>query len=453
MNKDYLKHFVKNSVFILFLLSPIIELVDGFLTMRLHVSYFGQLINVMFLILPILLILYLPLDRGIIFICFFSFILFHMFLRLAHFGVKIEEIMFDFQYTARSVLVMFSILLLVYTLQMNKASVLFNKFFLIQWIVITTSILLHVTVGIGYQRYVKDSAGMLIKGYLSYFQSGNQLAFFYTTSWWVFASSILGVLKSRFLKMFLRILLTFLTLAVLFAMGTKTGVALVLAMCGLFILKKIYDTSKIFFGIACIGMLTFLVFLFINPEYFLNLIVQVFTTFSSRAKNIAQKVNVYGAFTALVSQRNFLVLNALKAISKYDIKDILVGPDFYSYEKAVGSYIDSHEIRMAEVDPLDLLGGFGVIGVLTIYIPILWIFAQLLKNWRFAIANSEHLGNNNLPVSVLGVITLAILNSSMSGHVTVAPAPMMCLGLTLAVGWHLTRHRSFGYCKQLHITT
>ncbi|MCF6159557.1 MAG: hypothetical protein E3K32_13530 [wastewater metagenome] len=437
MKKNYLEHFIKNSVFFLFLLSPVLELLDGFLILTLHFPYFGPLISALFLLLPLFLILYLPSEKGHLFLCFFVFILTHMFLRLTRINISAEAILFELKYTSRSILIMLSVILFINTLHIKKAGYLFKRYFLIQWIVITIAIVLHATLGFGGVKY--GYSGLVRPGYNSYYESGNQLAFFYTTSWWVVASLTLGSLQSGRLRLFLQTIITFLTLTILFAIGTKTGVALTILMIVFFLLKKLYDASRIIFAFTAITAVASTIFLFINFELCINFVADVFFKYSSRSDRLAQSINTYGILTALVSQRNYFVSHALEAISNYNIKDLFIGATFYTYKKAVGTHLDTRDIRMAEVDPIDLLGGVGILGVLTVYLPILWIFIQLIKKRKHAVRTSEFLGNSNLPISILGVLLIGVLSSSMSGHVTIGPSPMMCLGLTLAMAWHLIR--------------
>jgi hypothetical protein len=430
MNKDLFKNIIINCISVLILLSPLIELINGFMLSKFNFSALSLIVRSLFLFLPIFLIMYLPVEKGSMFICFFSFILLHMFLRLFRIDIGMGAVMFDLQYTARSVLLLVSMILFVYALPTNKATALFSKYFLIQWVVITMAIILHITLGFGGVTY--QSADKLRQGFTSYFQSGNQIVFLYVASWWVIALTMLRSLSTRGI-------FTIITLAVMLAMGTRSGIVLIFIMSGAFLFIKIHDKSRKLFTAAFSITLAASFLIFINFNSVMVFLAGLFVKYSSEAVNLSKNVDTYGALTALVSKRDLLVANALHAISNYDLRDILIGANFYSYKKAVGSYVDTREIRMAEVDPVDLMGGFGIIGLLVVYVPMLYMFIKLIKKRARAKANSELLGNNNLPMSIQGLIVIIILASSMSGHVVLSPLSIMCVGLTLAMAWHLIR--------------
>jgi len=426
MDRDLLGNIIIKSMVVMILSASLLELADGFLTMKFGFTYISTATRLLYLLLPLFLIIYVPVDKGIAFLCFISVLFVLMFLRLLRPETRFDAVIFDFQYLARSLLLLVSIFLFGYVLNYDRLNVLFRRYFFIQWMVITVALLMHIFLGIGGMTY---SSGELRVGYTSYFSSNNQTVFIYITSWWVIAS-----LLTR--RLLVRIILTAATLAIMLAMGTRSGVVLVFMMTGLYVYKKIWDSSRLLFATALLMTVGLGVFVFMNFNYVLGLIADVFIKFSSETSKLASNVSAYGALTALVSRRDILFYNAVQAISNYDLRELLIGPNFFNYKRIVGSYTDTKEIRMAEIDPLDLLGGWGIMGVLLAYLPVIWLFYRLLKR-RLSTRGPKW--EDRTFFAAAGGMLISLVESAMSGHIFLSPLSILTFGLIVAVSWHILR--------------
>ncbi len=430
MNKDPLKNIIIQSVLVMILSISIIELIDGIMTMKFGFSYLSTLVRLLFLILPLFLIMYIPIREGGIFVCIVSLILVHMFFRLLYSDITVEAIIFDFQYTSRSLLLLISIFLFGYILKKEKINFLFKKYFLIQWVVITTAVFLHISIGLGGTSYYAEE-GMRL-GYTSYFLSGNQIIFLYVVSWWF-------LVAIRYDKIRDRIILTSISLLIILAIGSRSGVLLIFIMSSLFLYKKIYNKSLTLFILTSLISLCLCFFILIYFTQVMGFLASLFIKFSSEAAPLVQNVNTYGALTALVSKRDILISNALQAIGHYDLREILFGSNFFNYKKILGGYTNTGEFRMVEVDPIDLLGGFGIIGVLIVYLPIVWIFLRLARKKK-SFKTLYELNDRMFP-AVQGGILISILASSMSGHIFLSPVSIVSVGLILSMAWHLIKSK------------
>jgi len=235
MNRDPLADIIIKSLTAMILSVSLLELADGFLTVKFGFSYISTITRLLFLFLPLFLIIYVPVDRGIAFLGYASALFLLMFLRLLRPETKFKTLIFEFQYTARSALLLVSIVLLGYVLQADGMKRLFRRFFPIQWVLITLAVFAHILLGVGGMTYT--SGYQLRAGYTSYFVSSNQVVFLYAAAWWVFVSLTIR-------NLFVRIILTVLTLAVMLAMGTRSGVVLTVMMSCLYVYKKIFDKSR-----------------------------------------------------------------------------------------------------------------------------------------------------------------------------------------------------------------
>jgi hypothetical protein len=353
-----------------------------------------------------------------------------MFFRLLYSDITVEAIIFDFQYTSRSLLLLISIFLFGYILKKEKINFLFKKYFLIQWVVITTAVFLHISIGLGGTSYYAEE-GMRL-GYTSYFLSGNQIIFLYVVSWWF-------LVAIRYDKIRDRIILTSISLLIILAIGSRSGVLLIFIMSSLFLYKKIYNKSLTLFILTSLISLCLCFFILIYFTQVMGFLASLFIKFSSEAAPLVQNVNTYGALTALVSKRDILISNALQAIGHYDLREILFGSNFFNYKKILGGYTNTGEFRMVEVDPIDLLGGFGIIGVLIVYLPIVWIFLRLARKKK-SFKTLYELNDRMFP-AVQGGILISILASSMSGHIFLSPVSIVSVGLILSMAWHLIKSK------------
>ena len=375
-----------------------------------------------------MLIIYFPLEYGKYIIFIILFIATHTIIRLITFEISSEAIFTDLQYTTRSILMIVGIVMFLCCIEVERVNELFRKFFPVQWIFITCAVLANIVFDFG-EVYKTRIPTVLREGFHSFFQSGNQIAIIYSVSWWVLAM--------RFKSLMVRSMLTVISVAILLAMGSKAGAAIIVGMVGLATYKKIYDYSKGTFAFTCIISLVIGGYILLNFEETVSVIANLFLNYSGESSQLQKKVRMLGAFSGMVSQRDVFVADALDIISKYDLRQIIFGANFYAYSKAMGTYITKGPINTAEVDPIDLLGGFGILGLLLAYVPLFITAILLFKRQKYADEAAKKLHNDNLPATLYGIFIIMLIFSCLTGHVFLCPLSMACLGLAYGITYHL----------------
>src|SRR4030042_7148597 len=170
--------------FLLIFLS-VFELINGYFSFHYNLILIGLFYKSLIVFLAILLIAFhrWKFETGTIILCGYSLFLLLSGLRLCRSDVAIEAIVFDFQYTSRSLLILISIFIFAVSLNKNELMKFFRKFFWVQWIIITSAILIHVIFGFG--GIYKKIGEYLKPGYTSFFSAGNSIAILYAVCWLV----------------------------------------------------------------------------------------------------------------------------------------------------------------------------------------------------------------------------------------------------------------------------
>ena len=433
---------IQKVFYFLVVFLSIFELIDGYLAFHFNLSLIGFIYKSSIVILAVLLFIIHRWDfkMGLfILLCYVSIIMLGCF-RLLRSDLNIEAIVFDFQYTARSLLILISIFILAVSLERDKLNNLFSKFVLIQWIVITIAIVVHVILGFG-GVYMRSGEYIRI-GYTSFFSSGDTVAILYSVSWF----AIMFMVKNNLI----RVLITLITLSIEGLFGSKLGILLVFLMLILKLFSKLLQKSKLLFLLILVFSLSSFFLIIMNFENIIMWFLNYYSLFSEEGNKIALKASEYGLLSVLWSRRDYLISLAMHHITKYNFKDIIVGVNFLNYKKILGSEI-GREFRMTEVDPIDLVGATGILGLIAAYGLLFITFLMLLKNKQY-IKNPLGKSFNNINHQVLlysGILLMLFVSSISSGHVFIEPYSNLLLGLVYGLIYKLYNNsgrRTTGVC-------
>lgn len=422
---------IQKAYYFLVVALSIFELIDGYFVFHFNLNLIGFIYKSSVVILAILLFIIHRWDFkiGLSILCGYLIILMLGCFRLLRSDISIEAIVFDFQYNARSFLILISIFIFAISLERDKLNNLFSRFVLIQWIVITIAIMVHIIFGFG-GVFVKIGE-YLRPGYTSFFTSGDTVAILYAISWFV----IMFMVKNNLI----RVLITLITLSIEGLFGSKLGILLVFFMIVLNLFLKLLQKSKLLFLLMLVFSLSSFFLIIMNIENIIMWFLNYYSLFSKGGNKIALKAAEYGLLSVLWSRRDYLISLAIDNITKYNVKDLIVGANFFNYKKFLGSDIGM-EFRMAEVDPIDLVGATGILGFIAAYGLLFIIFLMLFKNKQYIknpLGKSYNKTNHVLLYS--GILLMLFVSSIGSGHVFIEPYSNMLLGLVYGLIYKLIK--------------
>jgi len=421
-NDTLLSHFLTTSIFYLVLLNPLIDLVSGFLSSVLHFPAFGLVLRAMVIMFSGLLVLVIPIRKSIPFMWFVMITFALVMLRMIRIDVTVGKVAYDIHYLGRGYLFFLAISMFIYMLSVPSSLSLFKRYFIFTWVLVTVMVGLHFLTGYGQPTYKTG------EGYISYFDSGNQLTFVYTSAWWVIVSLLLR-------RWWLRLIFTFMTLAILLAIGTKTGFVLIIGMTGLFALYWTKRKSIWLFAGTVLLSVGLMVVAVLNLRTILLAIIDFYVNYSSVAEKFTRNAGV-DPLTIVSSQRDVMVGYAAQIIGRFNFKDIIIGIGVGNYAQQLA--IISRVPGLTEVDTVDLLAGWGIVGLVFFYSPFVFLFVRLARRWSYAVAKAEKWGYKRMPYVVQGLITMYVVASSGSGHIAFAPSPMIGMAVMMIFAWKLS---------------
>ncbi|OGL43656.1 MAG: hypothetical protein A2W05_08060 [Candidatus Schekmanbacteria bacterium RBG_16_38_10] len=427
---------IQKAYYFLVVALSIFELIDGYFAFHFNLNLIGFIYKSLIVILAMLLFIIYRWDFkiGISIFCGYLLILMLGCFRLLRSDINIEAIVFDFQYTARSFLMLISVFIFAISLQRDKLNNLFSRFVLIQWIVITIAIVVHIIFGFG-GVYMRSGEYIRI-GYTSFFTSGDTVAILYAVSWF----AIMFMVKNNLI----RVLITLITLSIEGLFGSKLGILLVFFMLILKLFSIILKKSKLLFLLMLVfGLFSFFLII-MNIENIIMWFLNYYLLISKEGNKIALKAAEYGLLSVLWARRDYLISLAIDNITKYNVKDLIVGANFFNYKKFLGSDI-GREFRMTEVDPIDLVGATGILGFIAAYGLLFIIFLMLLKNKQY-IKNQLGKTCNNINYVLLysGILLMLLISSLSSGHVFIEPYSNILLGLVYGLIYKFSKNSERG---------
>lgn len=319
----------------------------------------------------------------------------------------IVKLVDDFRLFARSVL----IATLVYGFYQSSNSIGikdFQRSIVLYWFCITFFILLHYWYGFG---GVTRGTGIGLKPVIgSFFQGGNEIAFILVICWFY----LFTMMKSSLI----RVVVTAFTVGVAFLLSSKAAVVALFALLGGYLLWHLGRGSlvrrvlfRILVVIMCILALVF------NTDI-AYAILTVTMDFSLGEETLFSKLRKFDLLTLFLAGRDLKAAAMIDAMNDGGVIVWLFG---------LGSSFEIDGRYMVEIDILDVLKSFGLLGMLAYYIPIIWV---LMKVWA---SDFLRLQVFRFYVFILGAGLATIMFSMSTGHILTSPAPMLILAMVFGV--------------------
>jgi len=390
---------------------PIYEVIQGFVTG----GETSKIITNIASIFIILAIAYLFLLRGfpsrLLVHCsiMFAALVALIFYRLTVNGYGLRNVVFDLSPLVRG-LGLFVAVFMFMELGLRKHGETFaRRFHVLNWTFIAATILFSAVTGVGLATYEKFEAGSKF-----FFPANNELTF-------VFAlSTLVLVIMAKTIMVRVAVLVS--SVIVLLLIGTKSGFG-VLAL-GIVLIAYFELSGRVgILGRYCLlAMVCFaMLFALTNVKWLTDAFVDGLLAGSAGAEKLAEKIEYLGVYSALLSERDVLAHKAISAFMEGGTLDKLLGLGFSNY---VAQFTYYESIRFSEIDGLDILGGWGILGILA-YI-----------GWGLAIIRygniKVHRGVSQY--NFAGVVAfLAIVAGNAAGHVFFFSYPMLVLALAVRV--------------------
>ena len=138
----------------------------------------------------------------------------------------------------------------------------------------------------------------------------------------------------------------------------------------------------------------------------------VFRRFGS---NRLRDINYNSFISKLLSGRDIYLLNTYK---DYKVKN--VGYKLFG----IGFTDNSNKLRSIEMDLFDIFFGYGIIGLILYFIPLIYYIIKFIKE--------KMIFNNSNLICIMGVVLMLII-SVLSGHTLSAPAASIYLALLIGI--------------------
>jgi hypothetical protein len=181
----------------------------------------------------------------------------------------------------------------------------------------------------------------------------------------------------------------------------------------------------------------------LNIENIIWWFLNYYKLFSKEGSRMAEIAMEYGIISALWSKRNVLLSTAIDKITNYNLKDLFLGANYFNYKRLLGSDIGM-EFRNAEVDPIDLVGSTGILGLILAYgILFIFILKSLRKRQNIKIQSDENYNINYMPICSR-ILLMLFVSSILTGHVFTEPYSNILLGLVYGLIYKLSKNSERG---------
>jgi hypothetical protein len=287
---------------------------------------------------------------------------------------------------------------------------LLNRLLKFCWAATSTMILFSAATGIGLNTYEYFKSGWKF-----FFVSNNELTFIYT-----FLTSFL-VLQSGFRQSAIYLPICIIVLLVI---GTKSGFVGLAILCFVLSLRITRRINRLlgFTYAMLINIAFFSILAFIDLEAILKSVLPLFS-FSSGYEKVTERISYEGFWEGILSGRGRFVTFAVhEFLHRNDLIDYSLGMGFSDLKKSFGS--DFGKESFIEVDAIDVLLSYGLLGVATYLSFIFYLVNRWLKELKAGSAQSEVYLFLGLSIFVVG---------NLSGHVIFNAWPMSTIGIVLGI--------------------
>ncbi|WP_169518376.1 O-antigen ligase family protein [Solimonas variicoloris] len=334
-------------------------------------------------------------------------------IRIIFYGHGAKEMLFDLSPLVRGLFLFFSIDIFLEKFKLESSV---KKYIFYSWLMVCLLIAFSAVSGVGLKTYEKFDSG-----YKFYFAANNEITLV------VALLAVYLIINSGILRAAFVLVVSAVTFLVI---GTKGGfLYIVVGICAFYFSRAMLErnvgkTAFLFSSSAALVVL-----ILANVDFFLQASIGFLSTYSSGASKLLEKIEYVGAYSALVGERDGLVLSALAAFWNGSITQQIFGLSFFEYAK---SFYIWNEPRFAEVDGVDVLCGWGWLGF------FLYVLFFLLLYKREMAAGSRKPGDTAISIDVkpaarnMALITAFLVAGNTGGHAVLFSYPMVAFALVLA---------------------
>lgn len=304
----------------------------------------------------------------------------------------------DLLFIARGPILFSAAVVMMMSLEREELRKLANVYFLATWVITSGSITITNWLGISLTTY---DAGYGARGF---YTAANEVTLGYVLSWWY-------VLNRIFHSRFNKIIVTAITIYVIYTIGTKSGFVLIplLLYWNIVDLYKIsWKISLVLFSVVCYFVMLYAssIFLAVLP-------------YLPAADTFGFFIDTYGVETALTGGRFYQIEDIIKIISRFSWTELLFGIGFQNFWFA----IDGNSV---ESDLIDVFGGGGIIFAA-------WFYGLLI--WGYMISKRVGRSGNIVDTEWAIVFLAVIMYSIFVGHVAFAATPLVTIAFILALAY------------------
>lgn len=276
------------------------------------------------------------------------------------------------------------------------------------WGIIGVMIALSAITGIGLKTYSAFESG-----YKFYFTANNELTFVYSLSFLT-----VFFLSGRLMKCVSMVI----AVAIMLLIGTKGGFVVIALTFYIILFRMLCSIENAWIKAISILFALFPLLLLVTfSDEAADFFVKNVLVYGEGASKLAAKISYLGIWGALLSERDVLAQTGINAVFAGGDISVFIGRGFFEY---ANSFYTWNALRFAEIDIVDIFGGWGGGGVLLYLWFIVWVFRL---GW-----NTNKLKTSLANVIVAGWTCLAILGN-LAGHVILFSYPMLFLSVVLSL--------------------
>ena len=401
---------LSRSIFLLIGCISIVAYIDGYLIERVGFMRFETIYYV--LLLSILLIWILTHKISQLWLGYLLLLLAAIWIGVLLNGMDSGRLIEDTRYYLRSYLLGILVFLFFTTIKISQKEL--NFFFWIQWLIIVSAVVVHLLTGFGGTHTGRETLRNI---YAGFFKEANVVSFFLVCVWYY----LYVYLKGRYTL--IRYVITAITLAVVTLMSSKASMVAIFFLfayhwLNYFKVKSSFRrVSANMFIILCL----FFSVIFFNQiiEAFLQLLIMVVPD----SATIVSRLNTRDVITVLTSTRNLRLLEFFAEMKDYNLSKWLFGIGFKEILE---------KDKLIESDLFDIMQGFGLVGLIILYVPLILSYIYIIKDIRLRKADFR------LWVFIMGIWHVNFFISTATGHVILTPMAVILLGLVFGY-WQNTR--------------
>ncbi len=319
-----------------------------------------------------------------------------VFLSIVLHSLDSESVREDLVFYGRGPVLFSAAWLLLANIRTIAVRAIFYIYFQITWLTIGGSIFVSELLGISLATY--DGEGEFSYGSKGFYSSPNEITLVYSLAWWFLVHKAPSAYRFIFYTAF--------TTVVLFMLGTKSGLALLV----------IFSVWKLLRFLKLNSVKLVLIFSFIAGSAILvaeNVFLAVGPLLQGWER-LSFFIEKDGAISALTGGRFLDLDRMLDIYQEFEFFQMIFGVGFNEYWYRLSG-------KSVESDFFDLLGGGGIV-------LVCWFYGIIINGFISSMKSSSNFANTQISVAIIAIM----LYSVFVGHVAFAATPILTLALILA---------------------